>query len=166
MLEVRLKSTPEILAVSTRMQKDIAKEMFQRTVFAINVPNQFLNLSSKLLVYLQVGATWNGHLHQHNPANLVWMLLEKLIQGLKLLWYALNVVKPVDANHDFHAPEILSSGPYHFLNINVVQTLVKVGWLNSDWQGFDQNFTVFDLELVITRAQIPYIVRRAFSDGA
>jgi hypothetical protein len=148
------------------MQKNIAKEMFQRTVFAIDFPNQFLNLSSELLVYLQIGATWNGHLYQYNPANLVWVLLEKLIQGLKLLWYALNVVKTVDANQDLHAPEILSSGPYHFLNVSVVQTLVKVRWFNSDWQGFDQDFTVFDLELVIMRAQIPYIVRRAFSDGA
>ena len=116
------------------------------TKFAVYPPNQLIDHSSQILVFFHVLSAWHRNLHENNLANPLWMSGKKHLQGMQLLWDALDIVKTVNADHQLDAAKFVLQTGNAILHLAGLQAFSKLVRINSDGKRPDRyvSVTIFD----------------------
>lgn len=75
----------------------------RNTKFAIDTPDKLVHDLSKVLILLDVAATGNRNLNQHDFSDPLGVLVQKHLQGVELLRHSLDVIETVNANDELDA---------------------------------------------------------------
>jgi hypothetical protein len=89
----------------------------------INTTDELVDLCEQSPVLLQVLSRGHGELHKDNLSDPFWVLSEEELEGMELLRNALDRIKPIDADDDFHAVKALLKGSDTLLNGLFLQVL-------------------------------------------
>jgi hypothetical protein len=69
-------------------------------------------------------------------------------ESMQLLWNTLDVVEAIDTNDDFDTLELLLELRDALLHLWLLQSLVELFWVNSDWKCADSNDLALELDTV------------------
>lgn len=90
---------------------------------AIDTTNEFVDCCAQILVLLDILSRGHSELHKDNLSDPFWVLSEEELKCMELLRNTLDIIKPVDADDDFHAVKALLKGSDTLLNGLFLQVL-------------------------------------------
>lgn len=127
----------------------------RRTVFSIDLAHKLLHLPPQLLIHFQIGTARDDYLNKYDLPDLIWVLLEKLIHGVKLQRDSFDVVKSVDADKELTMAEMLPCVSNDLLNFRPLQSFLERGRLDSDWQRLHSDIAIVVSGFVVSSRNAP-----------
>jgi hypothetical protein len=90
---------------------------------SINATDELVDRCTQILVLLDVLSRGHGELYKDDLSDPFWVLSEEELKCMELLRNALNIIKSIDADDDFHAVKALLKGNDTLLNGLFLQVL-------------------------------------------
>lgn len=115
---------------------------------AVDASNELVHDSTQVLVLFDILARGNGDLHKDDLADPFRVLSQEDLKSVQFLRHTLDVVQAIDTDDEFDALEFLFEGGDALLNLGLLQTLVELLWVNTNWECADSNDLALEFDTV------------------
>ena len=133
-------------------------EEWTLTELAIYPTHELVHHCSQILVLLHILAARHSDLHKHHLANPFRMVTEKHLQRVQFLGHTLDVVEPVDTDHQLHALELLFQHGNPFLHLLLFQALLELLRINANREGAAGDDLALEFNAVWSRSKPPVFI--------
>lgn len=85
---------------------------------------------------------------KYDLADPLGVLRKEDLESVELLWNTLDVIQAIDTNNELDALEFLLQRSNPLLYLGLLESFVKLFWINTNGEGADSDILILELDAV------------------